>query len=92
MNRLREGINKAEEGCKERMTKMCTLFKGKQRQHQAEAMLDEIEGSIDFILNGCLSFATKKPAANKHDKENKKSSINTGKQVKGSERQEKSIY
>lgn len=55
-------------------------------------MLDEIEGSIDFILNGCLSFATKRPAANKNDKENKKSAMNAGKQVKGSERQEKSIY
>ena len=42
MNRLREGINKAEEGCKERMTQMCSLLKGKQRQQQAEAMLDEI--------------------------------------------------
>ena len=92
MNRLREGIHKAEEGCKERMTKMCTLLKGKQRQQQAEAMLDEIEESIDFILNGCLSFATKRTVANKQDKENKKSAINTGKQVKGSERQEKSIY
>lgn len=74
------------------MTKMCAVLKGKQRQQQAEAMLDEIEGSIDFILNGCLSFATKRPAANKHDKENKKSAMNAGKQVKGSERQEKSIY
>ena len=56
MARLRVGVERVEEHCRERVQRLCTTTTGKQRQQKAEALLGEIEASVDFVTHDCFSF------------------------------------
>lgn len=98
--RLRVGLEKVEESCRERVSRICATSSGKQRQQRAEAALGELEASVDFILNDCFTFHPGKENRNdrdnrdqKHDKDIKKTTKKgVERHAEKAERQEKSIY
>jgi ribosomal protein S13 len=73
MARLRVGLEKIEENCRERVQRICSSGSGRQRQQKAENLLSEIETSIDFITHDCFAFEGKpaKDKENRQDKDNR---------------------
>jgi hypothetical protein len=55
MARLRVSLHRVEEGYKERVNSICQQFEGADRQNQVENLLSSLEGSVEFILNDCLT-------------------------------------
>lgn len=73
MARLKVGLERVEENCRERVQRICAANNGRQRQQKAEAVLSELEASIDFITNDCFNFDGKcsKDKENRQDKDNR---------------------